>query len=235
MSKNCDNSTNNSATSSGSAAVARSGIIFCVVGAAASGKTTLISKLLGEFLNDMQRAVSVTSRSMRPGEVEGQSYFFVSRGEFEARVAAGEFFEWEETHGNLYGTQRSAILQTIDRGHDLVLDIDIRGARNFQKAWPQRAVTILIVPPSGQEFLARLKGRGAISEQELATRIESAQREYQTFRQLHGSGEVIDYLLINAELEAAYDTLRAIVLAERSKISRRSIQDVARLCSVVKA
>ena len=222
MSSNCASST----------VLDREAIIFCIVGAAASGKTTLITRLRAEYPQDTQRAISVTSRPIRAGEVEGQSYFFVSRAEFERRVAAGEFFEWEETHGNFYGTLHASIKQVLNGGCDLVLDIDIRGACNFQSAWPQKVVTVLIVPPSTDELLKRLKGRGAVSDQEIAARIKSAEREYQSFRDLHQSGEAIDYLIINGDLEVAYATLRSIVVAERSKISRRSVEFIARLCTI---
>ena len=223
-----------SALKQGSISTQRNGMIMCVVGAAASGKTTLIAKLRAEFPSDTRRVVTVTSRSMRPGEVEGESYFFVSRSEFEKRVAAGEFFEWEETHGNLYGTLRQSIEQVLESGGDMVLDIDIRGACSFRNAWPQRVVTVLVVPPSGEELVQRLKNRGAISPQELTKRIESAEREYASFRDLHHSGEAIDYLVINSQLDEAYATFRCILIAERNRISRRSTEFIANLCAISK-
>lgn len=212
----------------------RSAIIFCIVGAAASGKTTLIAKLRAEFPDSTRRSVSVTSRSMRPGEVEGESYYFVSRSEFEKKVATNEFFEWEETHGNLYGTLRSNIEQMLKASSDIVLDIDIRGALNFRRSWSDRVVIILIVPPSGKELIHRLRSRGSISAQELQARVQTAQQEYETFRQLHQSGDDIDYLVINHDLEEAYATMRSIVLTERSRFARQSQEFINSLCTVEK-
>jgi guanylate kinase len=202
------------------------------MGPAGSGKSTFCERLVKEFPEALQYSTSMTSRAPRPNEVNGKSYYFVSREEFIARRERGEFFEWEETHGNLYGTLQASLIKGIEGGKDLLFQIDIRGALNFKRQFPDNAVTIFTVPPSFAEMKQRLLARGTVDPVELQRRFSTAQEEYKTLLQLHKSGDEIDYLVVNRDLDSTYDQVRAIVLAERARYHRMDKESVAQFCEV---
>jgi guanylate kinase len=180
----------------------------------------------------MGLSISATTRTPRENERDGSSYFFLSREAFRAKAAAGEFFEWEEIHGNLYGTLRSTVDEALERGHDLLLDIDIRGALNFKRALPNSTVIVFLVPPSIEVLKKRLLARGKISEQELQTRLGTAEREYQQLLELQDKPGAIDYFVVNDSVEDTYALLNAIVAAERARLIRMKQSDIRAICHV---
>jgi guanylate kinase len=212
--------------------IRRSGILFIVMGPTGSGKTTLCDRLVQEFSSNLRYSVSVTSRMPRPGEIQGASYHFVTREKFVEKRETGEFFEWEETHGNLYGTLKSSLMAGIDAGVDLLFQVDIRGALNFKKQFPDNAVTIFLVPPEFEVMQQRLKARGTTDPLELAKRFKTAKAEYEALLASHKCWDTIDYLVVNSDIDVAYDGIRSIVMAERSRYHRMEKEAVEKFCEV---
>jgi len=154
-----------------------SAVVFPVVLSAPSGagKTTIAKRLLASR-SDLGYSVSCTTRAPRAGEVDGQDYHYLSRDEFDARVARGEFAEWAEVHGQRYGTLRSEVERILASGRHVMLDIDVQGARQVTAAFPD-AVTIFVVPPSVEVLVARLLGRKSEDAEALALRLRNARME----------------------------------------------------------
>lgn len=180
-----------------------------------AGKTTLTHRLLKKF-PELRFSVSHTTRRPRHGEVSGKDYHFVDRDTFEAMVAEDAFVEWAEVHGNLYGTARSEIgrAQAEDDCHGMIFDIDYQGARQIRATVPE-VVGIFILPPSMDELLRRLRGRASETEDVVARRFSVAMREIEHYA-------LFDYVVVNDELEHAFENLSGIILAERSKRIRRA-------------
>jgi len=212
----------------------RAGLLMCLVGPAAGGKTTLAQHLLDTFEGSVAISISVTSRPMRPGEIEGQSYFFVSREEFERRIADGQLFEWEEVHGNLYGTPRTKVEQALREGLDLIFDIDIRGALNLKRRFPSYTAVVFVVPPSSVVLETRLLSRSKVNNDELSRRLETAAGEYEAFMQQAGGDNLIDYFVVNDRLEDSKLAVESILRAERSRVGRIARADLAAICKVEK-
>lgn len=210
----------------------RKGILFVLIGPAGSGKSTLCERLVAEFPQALRYSISATTRPPRANEVHGKSYHFMLREDFVARRNRGEFFEWEETHGNLYGTLQSSLLEGISSGKDLLFQIDIRGALNFKKQFPENAVTIFLLPPSFATLKDRLKGRGTGDQEELERRFLTARQEYDALLKLHGDISGIDYVVVNNERDVTYDQVRSIVLAERARYHRIDKESVQQFCEV---
>jgi len=187
------------------------GLIFVVSAPSGTGKSTICRRLLAAC-PDLEFSVSHTSRMPRPGEVDGKDYHFISRADFDLRIARGEFVEWVENYGNLYGTSAQAIDGVLERGKDLLLDIEPRGARAIKERYPD-AVFVFVLPPSLDELLKRLEKRGHESSDVIQTRFAQAERELR---------EVLwyDYAVFNEDLETAIRQTVAVYWAEKSKISR---------------
>ncbi len=172
-----------------------------------AGKTTLTQRLLQEKGLGMTFSVSLTTRSPRPNEVDGQDYHFVDRETFQARRDAGELAEWAEVHGNLYGTATSEIARARDAGaRALLFDVDYQGARQI-KAKLSQAVGVFILPPSMAELRKRLEGRGTESPDSLERRFAKAKVEIEHY-------PFFDYLVLNDELQQALAELKGIIHAE---------------------
>lgn len=210
----------------------RQGIIFILIGPAGSGKTTFCARLIGEFAPSLRYAVSATSRKPRQGEVSGVNYIFLNRDEFEQRVRQGDFFEWEEIHGNLYGTLRHTLEEGINQGCDLLYQIDIRGALNFKRSFPKNTVVMFLVPPSFEVMRSRLVARGGADSAELERRFATARTEYETLQSLAESSGDVDYFIVNKDIEATYEQVRAVVISERVRFSRIDRNSIADCCKI---
>jgi len=201
----------------------RDGIVLCLVGPAGSGKTSLGADLLARFPESIRYSISATTRDPRSGEQNGVHYHFFSREEFEQRKDAGEFFETEEVHGNLYGTLRASVEKSLSQGVDLLLDVDIKGALVFKHKLPLNTVIVFLAPPTREEMVQRIKARGTISDDELARRLETANAEFARFFEHSKFGGMIDYLIVNEQRDAALTHLSAILMAERLRAARVSL------------
>jgi guanylate kinase len=180
--------------------------VFIISAPSGSGKTTLVSRLLAS-LPGLMFSVSYTTRKPRGDEVDGRSYRFVSRPDFEAMIARGEFLEWAEVFGNYYGTHRGILEEAQAQGKDLVLDIDVQGARQLRSRIPE-AVSVFILAPSRQILEHRLRARGEDREDVIERRLRDAAEEIRNYSRY-------DYVLINRDLDDSVTTLNAIVRAER--------------------
>ena len=194
---------------------ARTGILLVVSGPSGSGKTTLCRHLAADGL--AHHTVSCTTRQPRPGEIGDQDYHFVSREEFEARVAGGEFLEHAMVHGNHYGTLRSEVMGYLGAGRDVVMDIDVQGAAQVracaEPAIERARVDLFVMPPSEEELYARLAGRGTDSAETIALRMANAVEEMRQWPSY-------TYRLLSATHEEDYLRLKALLTAERMRVSR---------------
>ncbi len=181
------------------------GTLFVVAAPSGAGKSSLVNALL-EQEPGVRLSISHTTRKPRPAESEGHHYHFIDRRQFERQVAAGEFLEHAEVHGNLYGTSRVVVEQVLAAGHDLVLEIDWQGARQIRTL--MACVGIFILPPSRHELERRLRVRGADSEAVIERRMHNSREEIR-------HAEEFDYLLVNDRFEEAVENLRSIVHAVR--------------------
>ncbi len=191
--------------------------VFIISAPSGSGKSTLVARLLTN-VPGLMFSVSYTTRAPRGHEVDGQSYHFVSRAEFEAMLQRNEFLEWAEVFGNYYGTHRGILEFARKQGKDLVLDIDVQGARQLKCQIPE-AVTIFILAPSRQILEQRLRARSEDPDDVIARRLKEAAEEIRNY-------EAYDYVLINRDLVESDAVLAAIVHAER--VRRTRIEDQIR-------
>jgi guanylate kinase len=186
----------------------RRGILFIVSAPSGTGKTTLVERLVA-VTPGLAISRSYTSRPARAGEADGVDYDFVSRERFEQMRAAGEFLEWAEIFGDLYGTGAALTERCLAAARDLVLVIDVQGARKVRNRGVT-ATTIFVLPPSFEVLERRLRGRSKDSDAQIRRRLDVAREEVHAYPEY-------DYLVINDDLEAAVARLRAIVLAERAR------------------
>jgi len=191
--------------------------VFIVSAPSGSGKSTLVARLLAS-VPGLLFSVSYTTRRPRGHEVDGESYHFVSRQDFEAMLGRNEFLEWAEVFGNYYGTHRGILDVARDRGSDLVLDIDVQGARQLKDQIPE-AVTVFILAPSRQTLEQRLRSRGEDRDDVIERRLREAAEEIRNYK-------AYDYVLINRDLAESDTVLQAIVHAER--VRRTRIEDQIR-------
>ena len=196
-----------------SEAPASRGLLFVVSAPSGTGKTTVVDCLM-ERARGLIRSRSFTSRPARPGEADGVDDNFVSRQEFEAMIGAGRFLEWADIFGNLYGTGRDTTESALAAGLDLVLVIDVQGARQVRTRLADRAVEIFVLPPSFDVLAARLRGRNKDSEDAIRERLATARREVSAV-------EEYDYVVVNDSLDRCVEEIGAIIVAERLKRARR--------------
>lgn len=178
------------------------GRLIVLTGPSGVGKGTLMRSLL-QGHPELYYSVSVTTRSPRPGEIDGKNYSFISRSKFEQLLAEGEFLEWAEFAGNYYGTPRQAVLNQINSGKLVVLEIELEGARQIRASFPS-ALRIFILPPSFDELEKRIRDRGQDSEEAIARRLLRAQEEIQA------AGE-FDIQIVNDDLETALNDIEAVL------------------------
>jgi guanylate kinase len=195
----------------------REGVLFVISAPSGAGKTTLCKEIIDIF-PDLRHSVSYTTRTPRPGEVHGRDYFFVGQDEFSRMVAAGEFAEWAEVHGNLYGTSLSTLKQCRSQGIDLILDIDCQGAQQLKGRF-DGGVYIFILPPSIAELRRRLDGRSSDSEEVIERRIANAAAEIKESRWY-------DYIIVNDKFSEALTQLKSVLIAEQCR-SFRVIQGIS--------
>ena len=193
------------------------GLLFIVSAPSGAGKTTLVEKLV-EQTPRLTMSRSYTSRPARQGETRGVDYNFVTRAQFKAMIAGGEFMEWADVFGHLYGTSSADTNRLLDEGSDVVLVIDVQGARNLRRQGLADA-TIFVMPPSYAVLSERLLGRSKDSAPSIERRLQVAREEVTSF-------EEYDFIVINDAVPAAVDRLRGIVLAGRARTSR--MRSVAR-------
>ena len=187
------------------------GFLIVISAPSGTGKTTLYSMLMKSVCG-IQYSISYTTRKPRKGEINGKDYFFVSKEEFRKMIERGEFLEWAEVHGHLYGTSRSQIEKAIREGKDVLLDIDTQGAINI-KNQIKDAVLIFILPPSWEELERRLKLRGTENQEEIKKRLKTAREEVKKIN-------FYDYVIVNDEIQKAFEQLKSIIIAERCRTSR---------------
>ena len=185
--------------------------IFIISAPSGSGKSSLVSRLLSD-VSGLVFSISYTTRPPRGSERDGIDYNFITRADFERRIAEAEFLEYAQVFGNYYGTSGLALELAIREGKDLVLDIDVQGARQLKVALPQ-AVTIFVLPPSRKVLEQRLRARSQDSDEVIQRRLRGAAEEVRNYTQY-------DYVLINHDLDECARDLEAIVRTERLRRSR---------------
>ncbi|MDT9599226.1 guanylate kinase [Sphingosinicella rhizophila] len=190
----------------------RRGVLFVLSSPSGAGKTT-ISRMILASDDGIGLSVSATTRPMRPGEVDGRDYHFVSNEAFEALVAEGEFLEWAHVFGHRYGTLRREVVKQIEAGRDVLLDIDWQGTQQLKQVDPD-IVRVFILPPSMEELERRLRSRATDSAEVVASRMARASVEISHWAEY-------DYVLINDDAEHCRKLVHTILKAERLKASRR--------------
>ncbi|AMK12317.1 MAG: guanylate kinase [Pseudodesulfovibrio sp.] len=190
----------------------RLGQVLVVCAPSGTGKSTLISMLREEF-PDFGFSISYTTRAPRGAEQDGREYHFVSRDTFVAMRSRGAFCEWAEVHGNFYGTATKPVEEMLGAGQDVLFDIDVQGAKQLKKTF-YKGTFVFLLPPSREELVRRLKGRGTDSEESIAKRLANASGEL-------SQAEWFDSWVVNDDLDEAYAELRAVYLAGRCKPSLR--------------
>jgi guanylate kinase len=201
---------------------ARRGRLFVVSAPSGAGKTTVVERLIGQ-VPGVRRSRSFTSRRARPGETDGVDYQFVSRDRFEAMIAGGQFLEWAEYAGHLYGTSVVDTERELEQGTDLVLVIEVQGARQVRRH-RRSSVLVFLLPPSAEALETRLRGRGEDSEEQIRRRLEVAREELLAVPEY-------DYVVVNDTVDASVEHLHAIILAERARLEAMSGEVAAILAS----
>jgi guanylate kinase len=186
-------------------------IVYIISAPSGSGKSTLVNELL-KLVPNLDFSISYTTRGSRGSEQNGKQYHFVSREKFEQMLRDGEFLEHANFDGNYYGTARRFLQETGEKGHDLLLDIDVQGAGQIKQKLPE-AVSIFVLPPDRKTLEWRLRKRSEDAEAVIARRLLAASREIENYNKY-------DYVLINDDLEESIDSLEAIVLSERLRRSK---------------
>ncbi len=193
----------------------RRGLMFILSSPSGAGKTTIARKLLTAEEGGLAMSVSVTTRGIRPGEVDGKDYHFTDTENFRSRVAEDAFLEWAEVFGNLYGTPRAQVTQGLEQGQDFLFDVDWQGAQQLSQRAGADVVSVFLLPPSIAELEHRLRSRGTDSEEVIQGRMDRARSEIS-----HWDG--YDYVVVNDDVEACFAKVQTILHAERLRRVRQT-------------
>ncbi|KPF41943.1 guanylate kinase [Rhizobium sp. G187] len=193
--------------------IARRGLMLVISSPSGAGKST-IARTLMDRDPEISLSVSVTTRQRRQSEIEGVHYHFVSQREFERLRDSDSLLEWAEVHGNFYGTPREAVETAMGEGRDMLFDIDWQGAQQLQEKMSADVVSIFILPPTMAELQSRLHRRAEDTEEVIQTRLNNSRSEIQHWREY-------DYVIVNDDLNSAFDAVQSIVKAERLRRDRR--------------
>ncbi len=194
------------------------GILYVMTGASGVGKDTIRQAALPD-LENIFFSISATTRSKRPGEVHGKQYYFYDKATFEKMVSEGGFLEHAEYVGDYYGTPAKPVLEALEQGQDVLLELELVGARKVKEKLPE-AVMIFIAPPSLLELERRLRGRNTDSEEKIQKRLSRAREEIKAAKEF-------DYLIVNDMLAASVRDFKSIIYAERAKTEHLTPQDIA--------
>ncbi|MDI6785602.1 MAG: guanylate kinase [bacterium] len=186
------------------------GLIVVISAPSGTGKTTICKHLLESFIQ-IKHSVSYTTRKPRLNEIEGESYHFVNMEKFNKMIKNNEFIEWAKVHGNYYGTSKRCLNEIIKENYDAILDLDVQGGINIRKKY-KKAVLIFIIPPSMHELRSRLKGRNTEEVEHLEDRLKCAKEEVSYIFEYK-------YYLVNYNIKDTVNNLKAIIIAERHRIS----------------
>lgn len=195
----------------------RRGLMLVISSPSGAGKTTLSRRLMAEF-DDVDLSISATTRAPRPNETDGVDYHFLTKADFEQMIARGEFFEWARVFDHYYGTPRADTPAKLAAGTDMIFDVDWQGADALHDQAPNDVVSVFVLPPSIEVLEARLVARPGSTPESVARRMRDARVEIMHWRRY-------DYCIVNDDLEAAYEELRDILLAERRKRLRQNHLD----------
>ena len=195
-------------------AIERRGLMLVLSSPTAAGKSTIARQLLAERELDFTLSVSWTTRERRPSEMDGRHYHFKTRREFERERDGDGLLEWAEVHGNFYGTPSEPVEEALATGRDMLFDVDYQGARQMREKVPDDMVSVFILPPTMRELRERLRRRAEDNEESMRRRLLTARTELTQWSDY-------DYVVVNDDLERAYEEVRAIVMAERVRRARR--------------
>lgn len=191
--------------------VKRKGLLLVVSGPSGAGKGTICKSIL-EKNDHIKLSISATTRKPRTGEVHGVNYFFIEKEEFKTMIEQGEFLEYAQIYDNFYGTPKAAIMETLEKGQDVILEIEMQGARQVKEVYPE-GIFVFVLPPSLKELKNRIVGRGTETAEEIEKRFSCA---FEEIKQI----DDYDYFIVNQDVEKSVKELESIISSEKNKVTR---------------
>lgn len=189
----------------------RKGLLLVVSGPSGAGKGTICKALL-EKNNEIKLSVSATTRKPRTGEVHGVNYFFIEKEEFTTMIENGEFLEYAKIYDNFYGTPKASVIECLEKGQDVILEIEMQGAKQIKEVYSE-GVFIFVLPPSLEELKSRIVGRGTETQEEIEKRFSCA---FEEINQI----ENYDYFIVNEDVDKSVNDVEAIICSEKNKVTR---------------